>query len=246
MQLPCSNYFCFLGWFASCLFHDFFFILPGSTSVFFKNFSQACYKPGWSSKTFITTRAHTRTALDRDSRAPNNWLCWALWVVGCLDEGAGRSSIRLGDVLLDQIVPSCPDDWVRNALDEEYRSWLPLRERRAPGPCPRPQQTGRRINLESGTGHSMPGYSRSTIRTDPAVPKMSSLVPGKILQLTFLWECRSLFGKVFLSELQCWTTGVRSLWGRLSGSLWRLLQPRMSTDLWKGWRMEPRAQTAES
>ncbi|CAH3023535.1 unnamed protein product [Porites evermanni] len=33
---------------------------------------------------------------------------------------------------------------------------------------------GPRINLESSAGCSMPGYSRSTMRTDPAVPKMSS------------------------------------------------------------------------
>lgn len=50
-------------------------------------------------------------------------------------EGA---KLDLGDVLLDQIVHCCPDDRVRNALDKEYRSWLPLCERHAPGPCPRP------------------------------------------------------------------------------------------------------------
>ena len=39
---------------------------------------------------------------------------------------------------------------------------------------------------------------------------------------------------------------VRTLCGRLSGSLWRLLQLRMSTDLWKGWRTQRWAQTGES
>ena len=63
MQLPCSHYFCFLGWFPSCLLHDFFFILPESTRVFLKNFSQAYYKPGLSYKTFITTRAHSSTII---------------------------------------------------------------------------------------------------------------------------------------------------------------------------------------
>ena len=43
----------------------------------------------------------------------------------------------------------------------------------------------------------MPRYSGSTVRTDPAVPKMSSQAPGKILQLIFLWECRSLYGSLF-------------------------------------------------
>ena len=54
-------------------------------------------------------------------------------------EGA---KLDLEEVLLDQIVLNCPDERVRNVLDEEYKSWLPLSERHAPGPCPRPQRTG--------------------------------------------------------------------------------------------------------
>ena len=63
-------------------------------------------------------------------------------------------------------------------------------------PVPGPSGPGPRIDLESGAWHSTPRYSGSTVRTDPAVPKMSSEAPGKILQLIFLWEFRSLFGSL--------------------------------------------------
>ena len=63
-------------------------------------------------------------------------------MVGCLEESSGGSSIRLGKCVIRSNSDGCPDNWVRNALNEEHRSWLPLRERRVPGPCPRPQQTG--------------------------------------------------------------------------------------------------------
>ena len=63
-------------------------------------------------------------------------------------------------------------------------------------PVPSPSRPGPRINLESGAGQSTPGYSRSTIGTDPAVP-------GKILQLIFLWECRSLFEQAAVLDNKC-------------------------------------------
>ena len=43
-------------------------------------------------------------------------------------------------------------------------------------PVPGPSGPGPRINLELSAGCSMPGYSRSTMRSDPAVPKMSPRV----------------------------------------------------------------------
>ena len=49
--------------------------------------------------------------------------------------------LDLGEVTLDKIVPGCPDDRVRSALDKEYEAWLPSRERHAPGSRPQPQQT---------------------------------------------------------------------------------------------------------
>ena len=70
-------------------------------------------------------------------------------------------------------------------------------------PVPGPSGPGPRIDLESGAGHGTPGYSMSTIGTDPAVPKMSSRVPGKILQLIFLWECRSLFAQTSVPDDKC-------------------------------------------
>ena len=70
-------------------------------------------------------------------------------------------------------------------------------------PVPGPSGPGPRIDQESGAGHGTPGYSASTIGTDPAVPKMSSRVPGKILQLIFLWECRSLFAQTLVPDDKC-------------------------------------------
>lgn len=46
--------------------------------------------------------------------------------------------LDLGEVTLDKIVPGCPDDRVRSALDKEYGAWLPSRERHAPGSRPQP------------------------------------------------------------------------------------------------------------
>ena len=57
---------------------------------------------------------------------------------------------------------------------------------------PRPK-----IDLESGAGLSMPGFSGSTLRTDPAVPKMSSRVPGKIRQLAAYGDAGNIQEKSF-------------------------------------------------
>ena len=70
-------------------------------------------------------------------------------------------------------------------------------------PVPGPSGPGPRIDLELGAGHSTPGYCGSTIGTDPAVLKMSSRVPGKILQLIFLWECRSLLEQASVPGDKC-------------------------------------------
>ena len=60
-----------------------------------------------------------------------------------------------------------------------------------------------RIDLESGAGRSMPRFSGSTPRTDPAVPKMSSRAPGKIRQPSYLWGDRNLSGEVFFLATFC-------------------------------------------
>ena len=52
-----------------------------------------------------------------------------------------EAQLDLGDITIDQIVPGCPDDRVRSALDKEYGAWLPFRERRAPGSRPGSQLT---------------------------------------------------------------------------------------------------------
>ena len=52
-----------------------------------------------------------------------------------------ETHLHLGELIFEQIVPGCPDDWVRSALDMEYEAWLPSRERRALGSPPPPQQT---------------------------------------------------------------------------------------------------------
>ena len=102
------------------------------------------------------------------------------------------------------------------------------------------------IDLESGAGHSTPGFSGNTPITGPAVPKMSSRAPGKIRKLRCQWERKNRFGEVYLCKLQYPTIGVRSLWGRQSGNLWCPQQLRMSIGLWRGWRMERQGQMAKS
>ena len=52
-----------------------------------------------------------------------------------------EAQLDLGDIIIDQIVPGCPEDRVRSALDEEYGAWLQLNERRAPGSRPGSQRT---------------------------------------------------------------------------------------------------------
>lgn len=35
-----------------------------------------------------------------------------------------EAQLDLGDIIIDQIVPGCPDDRVRSALDKPYGAWL--------------------------------------------------------------------------------------------------------------------------
>ena len=60
---------------------------------------------------------------------------------GALRTALEGAQLDLWEVTLDKIVPGCPDDWVRSALDAEYEAWLPSRERRAAGSRTQPQRT---------------------------------------------------------------------------------------------------------
>ena len=52
-----------------------------------------------------------------------------------------EAQLDLGELTLNEIVPGCPDDRVRGALDAEYEAWLPSRERRTTGSRVQPQRT---------------------------------------------------------------------------------------------------------
>ena len=139
-------------------------------------------------------------------------------------EGA---KLDLEEVLLDQIVLNCPDERVRNVLDEEYKSWLPLSERHAPGPCPRPQRTGAqdrpRVRRRAQYAWVQREYNRNRSRCAQDV----------FLGCLARSSNSSSYGSAgaFLRKLQCPMTSVCSLCGHLSGSLWRLFKLRMLTDL---------------
>ena len=114
-----------------------------------------------------------------------------------LREALEEAQLDLGDLTIEQIVPSCRDDWVRSVLDLEYEAWLPSRERRAPGSRPGPQRTEAQDRPRVRHRAQYARFSGSTLRTDPAVPKMSSRVPGKIRQLSCLWRRRKHSGGLF-------------------------------------------------
>ena len=145
-------------------------------------------------------------------------------------EGA---QIDLGEMELDDINPGQPDDRVREALDDEYRRWLPPRERRRPAlPRRAPQGASDRPRVKRRAQYAR--VQREYNRTDRAVRRMSSAVLGKIRQLSSLWQNKRGFGEVCLSVLLCLTIGVQILWGRQNGSLSPPLHQRRWLSLLKG------------
>ena len=133
-----------------------------------------------------------------------------------------EAQLDLGDLKIEQIVPGCPDDQVRSALDLEYEAWLPSRERHAPGSCPGPQPTEAqdrpRVRRRAQYARVQREYIKNGSRCAQDVISGAWQDPP----ISCLWRRRKHSGEVFLSNLRFRTIGVRSLWGRQSGNLWPL------------------------
>ncbi|CAH3033365.1 unnamed protein product, partial [Porites evermanni] len=116
--------------------------------------------------------------------------------------------LDLGEVTIEEIVPGCPDNRVRSALDIAYEAWLPSRERHAPGSRPQPQRTEAqdrpRVRRRAQYARVRPEYTKNRSRCAQDVISGAWQDPPATLPMGTqqpFW--RSLFERTSVPDNRC-------------------------------------------